>query len=278
MEKTTPSFSKVDKSLDEKRAVDYDLVLQVTDRSCAYSIFDHGKNSYIALEAYDISLSGLAEQVHWLKNPFRSVHIIVENNRSTLIPGVLFEESEKETYLNFSLEHDENERTRFDLLSRIEVVNIYGINEILANETVTIFPDAKICHLSSVLIESIWMNFKNLITDKQIFIFVRQADFNLLIFDRKQLIYSNAFHFKAPEDIIYFVIFVMEQLNLNPEEIPVTLLGNIGKGTPGFDLLFRYIRNIDFATRSETLHYSHVFNDVPGHYWYPLLNPVMCGS
>jgi len=235
MEEISPAFSKIDRTFDETRTMDYDLVLQVAERSCAYSIFDHSKNSYIALEAYDISLSGLTEQAHWMKNPFRSVHFIVENNRSTLIPEVLFEESEKETYLNFSLEHDENEKIRFDKLGRIEVVNIYGINEILANETVTIFPDAKICHLSSVLIESIWMNFKNLITDKQIFIFVRLTDFNLLIFDRKQLIYSNAFHFRAPEDIVYFVIFVMEQLNLNPEEIPVTLLGNIEKVLQGLN-------------------------------------------
>jgi hypothetical protein len=278
MEKVAPAFSKIDKSFEETRTLDYDLVLQVTDRSCAYSIFDHSKNSYIALESYDISLSGLAEQIHWLKNPFRSVHIIVENNRSTLIPEVLFEESAKETYLNFSLERYEDEKTRIDKLRRIEVVNVYGVSTNLDDEISTIFPDAKACHLSSLLIETIWMNFKNLITDKRIFIFVRQADFNLLILDRKQLIYSNAFHFRAPEDVVYFVIFVMEQLNLNPEEVPVILLGNIGKETPEFELLFRYIRNIDFATRSETLYYSHVFNDVPGHSWYPLLNPVICGS
>jgi hypothetical protein len=278
MEKTAPSFSRIDRSFEETRTMDYDLVLQVTDRSCAYSVFDHNKNSYIALESYDISLSGLAEQAHWMQNPFRSVHIIVENNRSTLMPEVLFEESEKETYLNFSLEHEDNEKIRFDRLSRIEVVNVYGVSTKLDDETSTFFPDAKVCHLSSLLIETIWMNFKNLIMDKRIFIFVRQSDFNLLIFDRKQLIYSNAFHFRAPEDVVYFVIFVMEQLSLNPEEILVTLLGNIGKETPEFELLFRYIRNIDFATRNETIHYSHVFSDVPGHSWYPLLNPVMCGS
>ena len=167
MEIITPSLSRIDKSFDETRTQEYDLVLQVNERSCAYSVFNHGKNSYIALEAYDISLSGLAEQIHWLKNPFRSVHILVENNRSTLIPGVLFNESEKETYLNFSLDSIEDEKIRFDRLGVLEVVNIFGTGKNLDDDICNVFPDAKVCHLSSFLIETIWMNFKNLIQEKK---------------------------------------------------------------------------------------------------------------
>ena len=100
----------------------------------------------------------------------------------------------------------------------------------------------------------------------------------MMIFEKKQLVYSNAFHFRAPEDFLYYVIFVMEQLNLNPEEVPVTLLGDISTKTPHFDLIFKYIRNVDFALRNESAQYSYVFDDVPGHSFYTLLNPVLCGS
>lgn len=278
MEKTAPLFSKIDKSFAENNSLNYELTFQVTDRSCAYSVFDHEKNRYVAIESYGISLADVFGQSHWLYNPLKSVRIIIENNRSTLIPSALFEESEKETYLNFSLEPGEEEKVFFDRLSQIEVVNIYGFNKDLYDEMAGFFPGAKVCHLSSALIESIWMNFKNLITDKRIFIYVREEAFNLMIFEKKQLVYSNAFHFNAPEDFVYFVIFVMEQLNLNPEEVPVTLLGNIDTDSPQFELIFKYVRNIDFASRSETSDYSYVFNDVPGHSFYPLLNPGLCGS
>jgi hypothetical protein len=278
MERTTPLFSKIDESFSEHNLLDYDLVLQVTERSCAYSLFDHGNNRFIALESYEVPLHLVIGQNQWMKNPFRSVRVIVENNRSTLIPSALFEESEKDTYLNFSVEPEGEEKVLFDRLTRLEIVNIFGINNDLLEQIFRVFPGAKVCHVSSLLIESIWMNFKNLITDKRIFIYVREEAFNMLIFDKKQLVYSNAFHFRAPEDFVYFVIFVMEQLNLNPEEVPVTLLGNIETKTPHFELIFKYIRNIDFAIRSESTHYSYVFDDVPGHLFYPLLNPVQCGS
>jgi hypothetical protein len=70
----------------------------------------------------------------------------------------------------------------------------------------------------------------------------------------------------------------MQQLNLNPEEVPVTLLGNISTKTAHFELIYKYVRNVDFALRSESASYSYVFDDVPGHSFYPLLNPVLCGS
>lgn len=278
MEKTTPLFSKIDESFTETNLLNYDLVFQVSDHSCAYSILDHVNSRFIALESYGVPLLGVIEQNQWLVKPLKSVRVIVENNRSTLIPSALFEESEKDTYLNFSAETEVEEKILFDRLTRLEIVNIFGVINDLYDQIVRFFPGAKVCHVSSLLIESIWMNFKNLITDKRIFIFVREEAFNMMVFEKKQLVYSNAFHFRAPEDFVYYVIFVMEQLNLNPEEVPVTLLGNIDTKTPHFDLIFKYIRNIDFASRSESTGYSYVFDDVPGHYFYPLLNPVLCGS
>lgn len=278
MEQTTPLFSKIDKSFAETNLLSYDLVLQVTERSSSYSIFDHVNDRFIALESYGVPLPGVISRNQWLGNPFRSVRVIVENNRSTLIPSALFEESEKDSYLNFSVESGVEEKVLFDRLTRLEIVNIFGVNNMLYDQIFRFFPVAKVCHISSLLIEGIWMNFKNLIAEKRVFIFVREEAFNMMIFDRKQLVYSNAFQFRAPEDFVYFVIFVMEQLNLNPEEVPVTLLGNIDTKTPHFDLIYKYIRNIDFALRSESTHYSYVFDEVPGHSYYTLLNPVLCGS
>jgi hypothetical protein len=275
MGKTTPVFSKIDKTFSEHNLLNYDLAFQVTEHSCAYSIFDYLNNRFIALESYDVPLPEVISKNPWLANPFRSLRVIIENNRSALIPSLLFEESEKDVFLNFSVEPEEEEKVLFDRLIRLEIVNIFGVKSTLFDQVARFFPGAGICHVSSLLIESIWMNFKNLITDKRIFIFVREEAFNMLIFEKKQLVYSNAFHFRAPEDLIYFVIFVMEQLDLNPEEVPVTLLGDIDTKTPHYELIFRYIRNVDFALRNESTGFSYVFDDVPGHCFYPLLNPVL---
>jgi hypothetical protein len=275
MEKIVPLFSKIDESFSEANLQNHDLVLLVSGQSCAYSIFDHRSNRFILLESYDIPLHEVVSQTRWLGDPFQSVRIIVENTRSTLIPEPLFEETEKETYLNFSTDAEPGRIVLYDRLATLEIINIFEVDNFLLEQVNRFFPGAKICHVSTHLIESLWMNFKNLITDKRIFLYLREEAFHMMIFDRKQLSYSNAFHFKTPEDFIYFVIFVMEQMNLNPEEIPVTLLGNISKKSPCYELIFKYVRNIDFASRSESTIYSYIFDDLPGHSFYPLVNPIL---
>jgi hypothetical protein len=129
-----------------------------------------------------------------------------------------------------------------------------------------------------VLIESIWGNYKNHIRNDHIFVHLRENNFDLLVFDRKQLKYCNSFLIKAPEDLVYYLVFVMEQLDLNPEDSEVTLIGAIDRGSPGYGLLSRYIRNLDFSSRNDSYSYSYVLDDLPGHFYFPLLNLGLCGS
>ena len=148
----------------------------------------------------------------------------------------------------------------------------------LQNDFRIAFPGAKLCHVSSVLLESLYVNYKNLIGAGKIFLNVREEAFDLVIFQGKQLSYFNSFPFKTPDDLVYYVIFVTEQLNLNPEDTPVVLIGDTDKKSGIYDLLYRYIRNVDFAGRNETFNYSYVLNDLPPHQFYTLFNSQQCGS
>jgi hypothetical protein len=121
------------------------------------------------------------------------------------------------------------------------------------------------------------MNVKNM-TGRKVFLNLRDGQFDLLVFNGNQLVYCNGFHFRTPEDVAYYVIFVYEQLNLNPEETGLCLLGNVEKLSPVYDLLFRYIRLIEFMGRNEGFKYSYLFDEIPGHSYFSLLTPALCGS
>jgi hypothetical protein len=101
--------------------------------------------------------------------------------------------------------------------------------------------------------------------------------FDLVIFDGRQLTYFNSFSFQNPDDVVYYLIFVLEQLKFNPESMPLVLLGNVEKGGALFELLYRYIRHIEFGRRNETYKYSYLFGQVPPQLNYPLMNFLSCG-
>jgi len=272
-----PILNKTDESFDAKDLQKYDLTFEMGDKTFGYSLLDVEKNKFIALGYFRNHLADVVNSLSWLGGQFHAVKGIIGNSRFTLIPEALFLENEKESYFNFLHEREAGEAVFSDRLRHLEIYTVYSIPGHCSKEIDKVFPKVTLCHISSVLISNIWMNVKNM-TGRKVFLNLREGQFDLLVFEGNQLKYCNAFHFQTPEDIAYYVIFVFEQLNLNPEEINLSLLGNMDRFSPVYDLLFRYIRNIDFIGRNEGFNYSYLFNDVPGHFYYTLLNPASCGS
>jgi hypothetical protein len=279
MQETPPVlFSKKDDSFDPSRTGNYDLLVRLDEWTFSYSVRDSVTGRFIVLESLKQNLEEILVQLPLLRQPFRSARILVENNKFTLVPVLLYEESEKENLLDFSVDRDNREIILADRLIHPELYNLYAVPGKMSEGIAHAFPQAKICHLSTALIESLWIGYKNQLSGRKVFIHVRERNFDLLVFDGIQLHYCNAFPFAMPEDLAYYVIFVMEQLDLNPEETGAVLMGDVERRSPVFELLFRYIRHVEFAPGVEPGTRSAVFHDLPGHVYYLLLNPFLCGS
>ena len=67
-----------------------------------------------------------------------------------------------------------------------------------------------------------------------------------MVLKNKKLEFFNSFNFKTKEDFIYYVLFTSEQLQLNPEEFVLTFLGGVEKESELYDIVFKYVRNIEF--------------------------------
>ena len=277
-ETTDKIISLIDESFSQEETSRYSLVMEIELRKISYSLLDVDKNKFIGAGSSFQSFHEMLGSMEWMRKPFHSKKIIISNSKSTLIPAALYSKEEKEGYLDFNMEREQDDIVLSDWLENLGVYNVYSLAGKLQQEIRVAFPGAKLCHVSSVLIESLFVNYKNLMGDGRIFLNVRDEAFDLVLFQGKQLSYVNSFLFRAPEDLVYYVIFVIEQMNLNPEETPIVLLGDTDKRSAIYDLLFRYIRNLDFAGRNETFNYSYVLNDIPPHSFYTLFNSGQCGS
>jgi len=134
-----------------------------------------------------------------------------------------------------------------------------------------------ISHLSSVLVKSIFLNYQGQLSRPKVFLNVREGWFDLIILDQTKLHYVNMFEFRQPEDLVYYIIYVLEQLGFNSEQVEVVLMGKITNKTPLYDLILRYIRKVEFARRSPMYNYSFIFNEIPQQGYFSLLNLNQCG-
>ncbi|OQX80012.1 MAG: hypothetical protein B6D61_02685 [Bacteroidetes bacterium 4484_249] len=278
---------KYDEALNKADSKKYKLSIQLALDGFSFSIYNDEINKFLSIESITFENTSQIENCctllkktysehSWLNLKYKSVNIIFESQKSTLIPSPLFDESKKEMYSDFNFAYDENHEIIHNKLTNLDAYNIYTIPVQIKTTLNDLFPGHKLQSHSGPLIESLLILHKNLQFQKRIFVNVRNSYLDIIIIEERKLLYYNSFNFRSKEDFIYYVIFVLEQLKLNPEEIDLILSGYIDKNSKLFDIVFKYVRNIRFQELTESFKYSYIFNDIPSHYYFNLLNVGLC--
>ena len=71
---------------------------------------------------------------------------------------------------------------------------------------------------------------------------------DIVVFKEGNLQLANSFEYQTPEDVVYYVLFVYEQVALSSEEIPIYISGAISQSNAIYSELYTYIRYVDFIT------------------------------
>lgn len=221
-------------------------------------------------------LGELIDKLDIIKRRFNRVNVLFEGTKSTLIPFPLFDENEIKSYLKFNHKIILGEEVLFDKLNTLQAYNVFAIPACVKDLIKEKFINYKISHFSSTLIEGLLIKYKNQELSNKVFVNVRAGYLDVLIIEGSKLAFFNSFRYKTVEDFAYFLIYVLEQQGLNPENIDLIMLGEINKGSKYYEILFKYIRNIEFIERNDFFSYSYALDEVPSNYYYNLLNASSC--
>lgn len=263
------------------------LIVQISLHDITLLIYHVPQNKYIGIESFRLvglnnenqienELDSLIEQREWVIAQFKNVNVIFTDPVSTLIPQALFDKKEKELYMDFNNSIPDDQLTRFDLLKSLNTINLFRFPRSLEKKINTVWPGSALLHSSSVLIESLFINYRNKTDNNTLFVQVYNDFFELVYFKDNKLYYHNTFQFKSKEDFIYFLLSAIEQLNLNPEDVNIILSGLIDKKSIYYEMVVRYIRNNTFIERNDTFKYAYPFDKLQYHKYYVLFNLLQC--
>ena len=194
----------------------------------------------------------------------------------SLIPKPLFKAGQVSEYLRFNHLLDAGDIVCHDQLPNLDAVNIFAIPAKIRDILNHFFPGVRVNHFSSALIENLLIRNKNYGEGHMIFVNVRKKWLDIIVLDGRKLLLFNSFRYRTKEDFAYFLIYVIEQLGMNPEKVQLILLGEILKISDIYDITIKYVRQVDFIRRSEENSYSYIFDEVPDHFHYNLLNLQRC--
>tara|TARA_B100000795_G_C22800727_1_gene441766 strand:- start:109 stop:963 length:855 start_codon:yes stop_codon:yes gene_type:complete len=207
---------------------------------------------------------------------YQSVSISIANTLFALIPKVLFDENLIKSYVELNCKTNENHDYRFNIIPDSGMVICYAIPRDLNNWLIKVFPKAKIIHELAISIEACVRDFKSF-SENRLILNIHKNYFDFIYLKEGKVEFVNSFHFTEKEDFLYYLLYTCEQLEINPHEITTYLLGEIKKGEELHQLLFQYIKNLEFGSRNKNIKIAPELNGIPKHYFYNIFNQFLCG-
>lgn len=176
---------------------------------------------------------------------FNKITLLHENELSNFVPKPLFNEHSLPEYLKFNIKILENDFIVFDELPNSELVNVYIPYAHVNNYIFDQFGPFEYKHFATVLVENLLQKAPTA-KKPQLFVYVSSKHFEIVVLQNRNLMFYNSFEYFTKEDFIYYLLFTMEQLNLNPELAEVMLMGTINEDSELYEICYQYIKNLSF--------------------------------
>ena len=278
-------FAFVDETLDINLTQSYYLSIQVNLNGLSFCILDPVRNKYIALShqnfendlAFDDLLNtieNIVKKNDFLSHSYKSIKFIWLSNKNTFIPSSYFNKDNPKKYFEFNQKLDDLDEIHYKELKYVDAYSVFVIPYQIANIFIKQFPDLNFYNQQIPFIEHALFKYHS--ESKKVFVNVNDEFIDLSITESGKLLLYNNFMYKTELDMIYFIMYVFDQFNLNTENTELILSGFIDKKTSIYSKLKGFISHLKFDKLPEDFSYSYTFNQVPPQSFTTLFNLHLC--
>lgn len=187
------------------------------------------------------------DTIDLLNENFTKIQVIHDNEVQTLVPSALFEEANLSDYLKFNAKIFKNDFITYDAITNQEIMSVYVPYVNVNNYIFEKFGSFEYKHSSTVIIDKVLQIEKN-IKEKSLYVNVEKSNIDILVISSNSLLFYNKFNYNTKEDFIYFILFTIEQLELNPEKLNCKFIGSITNDDELFKIAYEYIRNVSIVS------------------------------
>ena len=207
-----------------------------------------------------------------MQKEFYSSSLALNEFPSTLVPTPFYKEEKNREIIGFN--HNVYEEILSDKMQQMDAINIYSVPTELLNLIHKSFPNTQIKCKSSIFIEQLLL--QNNSVEAKVYASVKNNILEVSVIEENKLELHNSFSIDTKEDMLYFLLFSMEQLRLSPEKTELILLDDILKSDEKYNLLYQYVRNISFGNRPENLNFSKELESIKSHQYFCLFSQLLC--
>ncbi len=196
------------------------------------------ENLKLLLEKHQLTTKGFSEVV-----------VVHNNGLFSFVPKSLFNVDELANYLKFNTKILANDLIAHDTLESYDLVNVYVPFVNINNYIFDLFGEFEYKHNGTVLVQTL-LNTPSTTKEPVCYVHIGENQIEITVISQKKLLLYNSFIFHTKEDFIYYLLFTMEQLQLDLETTKLKLFGSIEEGDPMYDLCYQYVKDVTIFTPS----------------------------
>jgi hypothetical protein len=226
---------------------------------------------------YHKSLSSIREimaSVEGSGDEFQQTHAVIVDSRYTFVPEALFDASAAKTYLQLihtprKLHSVYSERLQ-------ERVTVYPLHDLFYNAVRIALPGIVFHHYAGLLATA----FSGMHDKKQtqrLYVHTGIQGMDIFHYEGTRLKFHNYFPYESDTDVVYFILSVAEQLNLNPDQREVVLCGSVTSDGSLVSLMKKYIPQVLLLQRPVHLKYPASFREFQEQHYFIELSSQLCG-
>jgi hypothetical protein len=256
----------LDETLDRNQAHHYNLFIQCCLNGLSFCLCDTVNNKFIAFRHYSSNDSLKPEDIacifttdDLLRLPYKSASLLFNNGKNTLVPVTFFEDKEAASFFQFN-HKEEDCALIYNKLPDALAVNVFSCHQDYLSKFKEYFPGINIFHRTTPFITALvqdaskgnWVRF---------FVTIHKDVIDIGLAHSKKLEFFNSFHYKEKQDIVYFVLNVLEHFKLSVMYTDVYLSADLDNHEEIFEYLNNYLHQVKFIKPSTKYTYSYIFDE-----------------
>lgn len=251
------------------------LIVEWDKHSLSFSVFHEPTNRVLATKVIDVNFdlyqSSKQEIDKFLKSNdifaynFLKVIVVVNSPFYTLAPKNIEDINALEQILKLNVNVPSGIlKYKKEVLKSTAYNVVFAYPTYLENTFTELFSNIEIVHINAVLIDMLTSY------SKANSIFNAHLSLNKLdisLWSENALKFHNTFEIATAEDVVYYTLNVMQELNLNTERTQVYYSGAFEAGGEKIELLSNYIKFLNPLERTNKINYSSHVEAMPAHYF-----------
>lgn len=222
-------------------------------------------------ELTDLFLQFVSENIP-NKGNYKSVMVNWLGNNFTLVPASFYDAEKAKEMLEFNVGGTNGELIFTNDVNDIKL--IYSVPAELKNSLDKTFPNHNFKHIGYSTMKLFFTHFQ--LKNADIFLNLHQGQTEVLIKKDSKPVLYNMFNTQNDEDVLYYLLFSVEQFDLNPLTLKLYISANRATNDNLFTAIKKYLKHVDFTVSDKIIVRKEAFEQTPHHFYFSALNRLLC--